>query len=126
MVATQPMGAFNRDANYLVLTVGDRLVVNHLLEHDFLSDVQPECLLDDLQRMPLLEKAPIFNKYPPMGCAVLGRGAEPPVFWVLLIWLERGISHVTWVHYDATMCLACFVCSILPVVHFLRFGLCGL
>ena len=54
-----------------------------------------------------------------MGCSVLGRGAEPPQFWVLLIWLETGISHVTWVHYDATMCLACFVCSILPVLHFL-------
>ena len=61
-----------------------------------------------------------------VGCAVLGRGAEPPQFWVLLIWLEPGISHVTWVHYDATMCLACFVCSILPVLHFLRFGLCVL
>ena len=54
-----------------------------------------------------------------MGCSVLGRGAEPPQFWVLLIWLEPGISHVTWVHYDATMCLPCFVCSVLPVLHFL-------
>ena len=61
-----------------------------------------------------------------MGCSVLGRGAEPPQFWVLLIWLEPGISHVTWVHYDTTMCLACFVCSILPVLHFLRFDLCVL
>ena len=59
-----------------------------------------------------------------VGCSVLGRGAEPPQFWVLLIWLEPGISHVTWVHYDATMCLACFVCSRLPVLHFLRFDLC--
>ena len=63
---------------------------------------------------------------PPMGCSVLGRGAEPPQFWVLLIWLEPGISHVTWVHYDATMCLPCFVCSILPVLHFLRFDVCVL
>ena len=61
-----------------------------------------------------------------MGCSVLGRGAEPPQFWVLLIWLEPGISHVTWVHYDATMCLPCIVCSILPVLHFLRFDLCVL
>ena len=61
-----------------------------------------------------------------VGCSVLGRGAEPPQFWVLLIWLEPGISHVTWVHYDATMCLACFVCWILPVLHFLRFDLCVL
>ena len=58
-----------------------------------------------------------------VGCAVLGRGAEPPQFWGLLIWLEPGLSHVTWVHYDATMCLACLICSILPVLHFLRFGL---
>ena len=58
-----------------------------------------------------------------MRCSVLGRGAEPPQFWVFSIWLEPGISHVTWVHYDATMCLACFVCSILPVLHFLRFDL---
>ena len=61
-----------------------------------------------------------------VGCSILGRRAEPPQFWVLLIWLEPGISHVTWVHYDATMCLACFVCSILPVLHFLRFDLCVL
>ena len=61
-----------------------------------------------------------------VGCSVLGCGAEPPQFWVLLIWLEPGISHVTWVHYDATMCLPCFVCSILPVLHFLRFDLCVL
>ena len=61
-----------------------------------------------------------------VGCSVLGRGAEPPQFWVLLIWLEPGISHVTRVHYDATMCLPCIVCSILPVLHFLRFDLCVL
>ena len=66
------------------------------------------------------------TKRTPVGCSVLGRGAEPPQFWVLLIWLEPGISHVTWVHYDATMCLPCFVCSILPVLHFLRFDLCVL
>ena len=41
----------------------------------------------------------------------------------LLIWLEPGLSHVTWVDYDATMCLACLVCSILLVLHHLRFGL---
>ena len=58
-----------------------------------------------------------------VGCAVLGRGAEPPQFWGLLIWLEPGLSHVTWVHCDATMCLAGLVCSILALLHFLRFGL---
>ena len=61
-----------------------------------------------------------------LGCSVPGRGAAPPQFWVLLIWFEPEISHVTWVHYDATMCLACFVSSILPVLHFLQFDLCVL
>ena len=61
VVAAEPLGAFNRDPNDLVLTVGGKLVVNHLLEHDFLSDIQLQSLLDDLDRVPLSEKAPIFN-----------------------------------------------------------------
>ena len=60
------MGAFNRDPNDLVLTVGGTLVVNPLLEHNFLSDVQLQSLLDDLDRVPLSEKAPIFNENPPI------------------------------------------------------------
>ena len=32
VVAAEPMGAFNRDPNDLVVTIGDRLVVNHLPE----------------------------------------------------------------------------------------------
>ena len=60
------MGAFNRGPNDLVLNVGGRLVVNHLLEHDFLSDVQLQSLLDDLDRVPLSQKAPIFNENPPI------------------------------------------------------------
>ena len=40
VVAAEPLGAFNRDPKDLVLTVGGRLVVNHLLEHDFLSDMR--------------------------------------------------------------------------------------
>ena len=35
VVAAEPLGAFNRDPNDLVQTVGGKLVVNHLLEHDF-------------------------------------------------------------------------------------------
>ena len=77
-----------------------------------------------LAALPRVEKQVVLFRF--MGCSVLGRGAEPPQFWVLLIWLEPGISHVTWVHYDATMCLPCIVCSILPVLHFLRFDLCVL
>ena len=60
----------------------------------------------------------------------VGHKSAPPARNVQMvakgIWLEPGMSHVTWMHYDATMCLACFVCSILPVLHFLRFDLCVL
>ena len=49
VVAAEPLGAFNRDPNDLVLTVGGKLVVNHLLEHDFLSDVQLQSLLCKMQ-----------------------------------------------------------------------------
>ena len=66
VVAAEPLGAFNRDPNDLVLTVGGKLVVNHLLEHDFLSDIQLQNLLDDLDRVPLSKKAPIFNENPPI------------------------------------------------------------
>ena len=66
VVAAEPMGAFNRDPNDLVVTTGDRLVVNHLLEHNFLSDVQFDSLLNDLERVPLSEKAAIFNENPPI------------------------------------------------------------
>ena len=62
LVAAEPMGAFNRDPNDLVLTTRGRLVVNHLLEHDFLSGV----LLEDPDRVPLSQKAPIFNENPPI------------------------------------------------------------
>ena len=73
MVAAEPMGAFNRDPNDLVVTTGDRLVVNHLLEHDFLSDVQLESLLDDLEKVPLSEKAARFNENSP----IVGRPQDP-------------------------------------------------
>ena len=53
MVEAEPIGAFNRDPMDLVVTSGDRLVVNHLLDHDFLSHVQLESLLEDLGRVPL-------------------------------------------------------------------------
>ena len=49
-----------------MLAAGDRLVVNHLLEHDFLSEVQLKSLLDDLERVPLSKKAAIFNENPPI------------------------------------------------------------
>ena len=66
MVMAEPMGAFTRDPNDLVLTVEDNSVVNHLLEHDFFSDVQLESFFDDLERVPLSEKAAIFNENPPV------------------------------------------------------------
>ena len=66
VVAAEPLGALNRDPNDLVLTTRGRLVVNHLIEHDFLSAVQLDSLLEDLDRVPLSEKAPIFNENPPI------------------------------------------------------------
>ena len=66
VVAAEPLGAFNRDPNDLVLTVGGRLVLNHLLEHNFLSGVQLDSLFGDLDRVPLTGKAPIFNENPPI------------------------------------------------------------
>ena len=47
MVRAEPMGAFNREPTDLVVTTGDRVVVNHLLEHDFPSQVELESLLED-------------------------------------------------------------------------------
>ena len=49
-----------------MLTVGGKLVVNHLLEHNFLIDIQLQILLDDLDRVTLSEKACIFNENPPI------------------------------------------------------------
>ena len=66
VVAAEPLGAFNRDPNDHVLAVGGRLVVNHLLEHEFLSGLQLDSLLAHLDRVPLTEKAPIFNENPPI------------------------------------------------------------
>ena len=61
----------------LGVTTGDTLVVKHLLEHDFLSHVQLESLLEDLGRVPLSEKAPIFNENPP-HCGRASRFKGPP------------------------------------------------
>ena len=66
MAAAVPMGAFNRDPNDLVVTTGERLVANHLIEHNFLSNVRLDSLLEDLDRVPLSEKAPTFNENPPI------------------------------------------------------------
>ena len=49
--------------------------------------------------------------------------ATPLILGVVNMAGTRGLSHVTWVHYDATMWLPCLVCSILPFLHFLRFDL---
>ena len=62
VVAVELLGAFNRDPNDLVLTNRGRLVVYHVIEQDFLSAVQQDSRLDDPDRVPLSEKAPIFNQ----------------------------------------------------------------
>ena len=95
VVAAEPLGAFNRDPNDLVLTVGGKLVVNHLLEHDFLSDVQLQSLLDDLDRVPLSEKAPIFNENPPISRVFFGPLLQnPPSFrvQVLLFFMDSAVN----------------------------------
>ena len=66
VVAAEPMRAFNGDPNDFVVTTGDRLVVDQLLEHETLSTVQLDHLLDGLDRVPLSEKAAIFNENPPI------------------------------------------------------------
>ena len=78
VVAAEPLGAFNRDPNDLVLTVGGKLVVNHLLEHDFLSDIQLQSLLDDLDRVPLSKNPPFSMRTPPLsaGPKILGPAAH--------------------------------------------------
>ena len=35
VVAQQPIGAFNKNPTNSMLTIRDRMVVNHLLRHDF-------------------------------------------------------------------------------------------
>ena len=100
MVAAEPMGAFNRDPKDLSVTIGDRLVVNHLLEHDFLSDVQLQSLLDDLERVPLLEKARMVQLHPTPTTtlffavsstrfAILLRTGRSWSLWGLCLWWLR-------------------------------------
>ena len=70
VVEAEPKRAFNRDPRDLVFyTNGDSLGVKNLLEHYFLSHVQLESLLEDFGKVPLIEKAAIFNENPP----ILGR-----------------------------------------------------
>ena len=66
MIAPEPLGALNRDPNDLVLIVGGRLLVNHLLEHHSLSGVQLGSLSEDLDRLPLTRKEFISNGNPPI------------------------------------------------------------
>ena len=66
VAAAEPLGASNRDPNDLVLSMGGKLVVNQFLEHNLLGNVQLQTLLDDLDRVPLSEKEPIFNEHPPI------------------------------------------------------------
>ena len=58
MVAAEPLGAFNRDPNDLVLTVGGKLVVNHLLEHDFSHNTCRVCTDDPENKLPMHSLCP--------------------------------------------------------------------
>ena len=91
VVAAKPLGAFNRDRNDLVVTTGERLVVNHLIEHNFLSNVQVDNLLEDLvwkigclsqKRHPLSMRSPplwagLKIQGPPLSVWQLW-GSQPP------------------------------------------------
>ena len=47
------MGAFDKDPNDLVVSTGDRLVLNLLLQHDFLSEVQLDNVFQHFETVPL-------------------------------------------------------------------------
>ena len=55
-------------------------MVNHLLEHDFLSTVHLDNLLEDLNRVPLSEKAPIFNESAPIVGTSQNSGTRRTVY----------------------------------------------
>ena len=59
----------------MVYTSGDKLVLNHLLEHDFLSHVLLESLLKDLAGVPLTKGYPFSMRTPPWWA---GPGIEGP------------------------------------------------
>ena len=80
VVAAEPLGAFNRDPNDLVLTVGGKLVVNHLLGHDCLSGVQLDSLFEDLDRVLVTEKAPIFNENLRIVCSPQDSGTRHTLY----------------------------------------------
>ena len=61
-------------------TDGDNLGVNHLLEHNFLSHVQLESLLEDFGKVLLTEKAAIFNENPPIVGRPKHSGARCTVY----------------------------------------------
>ena len=66
VVAAKRMGAFNSHPNDLVVSVVDRLGVNHLLEHDFLTDVQSRVFWMILRRC-LSNKRQLFSmRTPPL------------------------------------------------------------
>ena len=85
VVEVEPMGAFSRDPGDLVVyTTGDKLVVNHLLEHDFLSHVQLQSLVEDLRRVPLTKKVAIFNENPPLWAGPRIQG--PAALFMVTMW----------------------------------------
>ena len=95
----EPMGAFNRDPTDLVVTTRDRLVVNHLLKHFFLSQVELKSLLEDLERVPLTKKAHIFNENPP----VLGRPKDSRARYTVLATMGVAATRST----NPTRCTSC-------------------
>ena len=83
VVAAEPSSPFNKDPNDLVVTTREGLVVNHLIVHDFLSAVELDSLLEDLDRVPLSEKAPIFNESFPIVGRPRDSGTNTHSIWHL-------------------------------------------
>ena len=55
-------------------------MVNHLLEHDELSQVELKGLLEDFERVPIPNKAPIFDENPPVVGRPKDSGARRTVY----------------------------------------------
>ena len=111
VVAAEPLGAFNRDPNDLVLTVGGKLVVNHLLEHDFLSDIQLQSLLDDLDRV----SAKLLQHIPRVGFGLTGVACPhpSPTSLCLPLWV-RGRFLFLQSTLRSCQCFGCLLHCILP------------
>ena len=81
VVTEEPLGVFNSDPTNLVMSTGGRFVVNHLLEHDYVCEVELDSLLEDIERVPITGNAPTFNAGPPVVGSPKDGGARCIGLW---------------------------------------------